>query len=190
MHLKRTFRNIVLPGMILVPLLVLMVGCLYIPTFEQVDHSAADFRPLISDGNDHMPIAVGRITREQIKAILGRPGAESKSGRFLVYFMETKQGIWIEPQCFSVFWADQQIHTLGLQFDDHGTLLSVQANNHNYNKRVGGCEMYYMGEEYAEKLAKQNAITEFNRMNKAVDGWSWQSNGSPFYIDARMFNPR
>jgi hypothetical protein len=114
--------RIAVPLLVILPLLWLMVGCVYIPWFEQATSSAKrDFRDL-SGKSPADPITDGRITKEQVLGLLGPPGAVSHNGRVIAYTMTTRHGVWIEPLCLHVTSGGEHLHALGLRFNADGVL--------------------------------------------------------------------
>jgi hypothetical protein len=100
--MKRSWRRLVPPITLLILLTWVMVGCVYIPTFEhvQLTGSKADFRQMTGDKPDEHKIIPGRTTRAQIEAVLGPPRSRSDDGRSVVYVIDTHQGLWTVPLCF------------------------------------------------------------------------------------------
>ena len=115
--------RIALPVLVIVPLVWLMVGCVYIPWFEQVHLAPGrpDFRN--RDGGSALgSLTDGLTTRAQILRLLGEPLARSGNRRVIVYTLHTQHGIWIEPLCFHVTPGGQYLYALGLRFDERGIL--------------------------------------------------------------------
>jgi hypothetical protein len=188
MNSKRPFRRIIFPATLLFSLLVLLMGCLYIPTFEHVDSSTGskDFRPLLGDGSDNKPIAPGRTTKDQIISLLGKPDRQSENGLAMVYFISTRQGIWVEPQCFEAFSANQTMHCLSLRFDQHRELIHLKTFQTDFSKRAGIAEIFYPGESIASENAKLNALELVNQDNGTASTTKpyiqRYENPSPYYI--------
>jgi hypothetical protein len=106
----------------------LLVGCLYIPTGENVHltGSKKDFRSLPGYDAGNQPRVAGRFTRERIEAFLGRPGYGSDNGRRVMYVLHASSGVWIMPLCFSIRAGTDETIGLVLRYDDRGTLQTWQ----------------------------------------------------------------
>ncbi len=115
--------RIAVPVLLLVPLVCLMVGCVYVPWFEQRNLNGAprDFRDL-SGKSAADPITDGRITKAEVVRLLGPPAAQSPNGRVIAYTLTTKHGVWIEPLCLNVTPGGQHLYVVGLRFDATGVL--------------------------------------------------------------------
>ncbi len=107
------------PVLVLAPLAWLMVGCVYLPWFEQKDLTGTvrDFR---GSGGD--PIVDWRITTSQIINLLGPPAIRSNNGREFVYTLSTNHGIWIAPLAWYATPGDRYLYALGLRFTANGRL--------------------------------------------------------------------
>jgi hypothetical protein len=118
--------RLALPGVIAGSLAWLMVGCLYIPTFESRDLNGAkqDFRPLVGEGR---AIARGRVTRPQVEALLGAPPYASANGRAIAYVIRARQGIWVSPLCLDARAATTRQFGVKLVFDEHGLLARYEV---------------------------------------------------------------
>jgi hypothetical protein len=81
----------------------LLVGCLYIPTGDNVHLSGTkkDFRPLVGQPGSHQPITAGSISRGQIERLLGPPPFQSDDHSRAMYVLHVKKGIIIFPACFT-----------------------------------------------------------------------------------------
>jgi hypothetical protein len=123
--------KLIAPLVLLCLLVWLMVGCVYIPTFEHADLRGAkqDFRKLTGETK---PIGVGRITRQQVLALLGPPPFASETGSAYGYVIDTRQGIWVIPLCFDAHAGNEGQTGLKLVFDDHGILKRYQVLEFNH----------------------------------------------------------
>ncbi len=115
--------RLTVPLLVLVPLVWLMVGCVYVPWFEQANLNGArrDFRDL-SGKSAADPLVDGRITADGVRRLLGPPAVRSSNGRVLVYALTTRHGVWVEPLCLNVTPGGQHLYVLGLRFDADGLL--------------------------------------------------------------------
>ncbi len=155
--------------MILFPLLLLMVGCLYIPTFEHLDlvGTRRDFRSLIGDPRQKSsPIQVGRIDRFAVAAFLGSPKFRSPNNRVWAYELRTDQGIWIVPECFYAGSADMRIHMLALKFDDAGVLERYDLFDQQYYQVMGAPDI---PGSYNTTNSEFGLIDKINNSNNAYD---------------------
>jgi hypothetical protein len=92
----------------------LLVGCLYIPTGDNLHLSGTmrDFRPLVGEPGSKQPIAAGAIERGQVERLLGRPPFESEDHSRCMYVLHVKKGVIIFPACFTA--ADDSDTGIGL----------------------------------------------------------------------------
>jgi len=104
---KRIFRNYILPLLIIIPLIGIMVGCIYIPTW---DHT----------------LLVG--TKEaQVHAILGPPDLAGVDNTADGYLVRTHQGFWVAPLCFAAAPAPGRTYAVRLIYDEHDRLISYES---------------------------------------------------------------
>jgi hypothetical protein len=167
---RRPFRNIILPAMILFPLMILLIGCLYIPTFEHVDTQDAkqDFRPLLNATGSTQSISQGTLTKTQVEALLGKPFVQSDNGRAVTYFVTAEQGIWVEPQCFAAFWAKRTLHVLSLKYDANGTVETVAVFNIGCAQSPDGINFMANGEPNLREAMRQ-AVAKINADNGVAE---------------------
>ena len=135
MGMRRPFHRLIAPAILLGLLCWLMVGCVYIPTFEHADLRGAkqDFRRLTGEMK---PIGVGRITRQQVLALLGPPPFASEAGSAYGYVIDTRQGIWVVPLCFDAHPGNEGQLGLKLVFDDKGILQRYQTLDFNHSDDI------------------------------------------------------
>ena len=107
-------------------LLWLLVGCLYLPTGEDVHltGSKKDFRSMPGYDAGNKPQVAGRFTREGIEAVLGPPRYASDNGRRTMYVLHARSGIWVVPLCFTVSASRDDAIGLLLLYDERGTLVN------------------------------------------------------------------
>jgi len=114
----RVFRGIILPTMVLLPLIAVMVGCIYIPTWERVDlgDTRRDFRPIVKTTSKY-PLLIGMTTRADIEKVLGPPPFSTLDGHHVVYVIEARRGFWTAPLCFFLLNRDAHTEQIGLDID-------------------------------------------------------------------------
>ena len=140
--------RIAMPLALIAVSLWLLVGCLYLPTGENVHltGSKKDFRTLPGYDAEKTPVVAGRFTRDRIEALLGRPDYRSNNGRRVMYVLHASSGVWIMPLCFSIRAGTDETIGLVLRYDNGGTLQTWQQlrnmdwynpifNNHPPNPR-------------------------------------------------------
>jgi hypothetical protein len=121
---RRTFLNVILPGMILLPLVWLMAGCLYIPFFEHRLDSGPNVRALVGPVNSGRPIAPMHVTKDRVIQLLGQAPYVSDDGNALGYVATTGVSSWVYPLCFfAAEPADAKTYVVRLVFDKGGTLI-------------------------------------------------------------------
>lgn len=121
----RIIRDIILPAFLLLPLLLFLTGCLYIPWFEhRLDASHANPRALIGPANSGQPIRPGAITRSEVESLLGPPAYATFNYRSEVFIERSGYGFWFAPLCFATAPADEKVYAVRLDYDEHGKLIS------------------------------------------------------------------
>jgi hypothetical protein len=118
-----TFRNVILPAVLLVPLIWLMAGCLYIPFFEHRLDSGPNVRALVGPVNSGRPIRPGNVSRGRVMEMLGNPNWTSDDGSAIGYTTYTGIGSWVWPLCFTAVPADNRVYAVRLVFDKNDTLI-------------------------------------------------------------------
>jgi hypothetical protein len=160
--MNRRKARLVPPVILIVLLTWLMVGCVYIPWFEQKNNSKQlDFRPLIGPADSNRPVRVGHVTREQTIDVLGEPITESADGRVLVYGINSFYGYWIAPFCFSGATGFQKGTVVRLQFDRNGILERYDTATSSALFRLTEWDGMYQ-QEAARKLDQRGLPTPFN----------------------------
>jgi len=106
----------------------LLVGCLYLPTGENVHltGSKKDFRSLPGDDAENKPHVAGQFTRGGNEAILGRPPYISDNRKRVMYVIHVKTGILIAPLCFTARDRNDDCVGLVLTYDASGHLTDWQ----------------------------------------------------------------
>ncbi len=125
----RMFRNIILPAIILIPLIGIMVGCIYIPTRDHtlLVGTKKDFRKWADDHKTSKAPALAGITRCSIESMFGKPVFLSKNDRCVAYVMGSENGIEIWPLCFGGGFVDGKTHVLKIVYDENDRLKRVVA---------------------------------------------------------------
>ena len=118
--------RLTLPILFMVPLVWLMVGCHYLPSWERVQlrGTKRDFRDLTGPvvGQDR-PIVAGRVTRRQVESLLGPPPYASVDGRSAVYMLTTRHGLWVVPLCLAAGSGSESQVAVRLEYGADGVLL-------------------------------------------------------------------
>ena len=101
--------------------LYLLVGCIYVPTF-QLPKEGKDFRPAVGPVGSHKPIRPGYATKADVRRLLGDPTHVSADGRTFSYELRTTDGHWVWPICFFSS-PEYAWYRLRLDFNADGELL-------------------------------------------------------------------
>jgi len=88
----------VLPIVLVTAGACLLVGCIYIPTFNKVV-SGVDASKKIGDATSRKPLRVGRSTRADVERVLGPPRYVSADGSAVAYTWAVQSGVWLTV-CF------------------------------------------------------------------------------------------
>lgn len=94
-------KKIILPMTLIVLGLCMLVGCLFVPTFEMPSsRSEIDFRKYVSDHTwSRKPIRPFHADRRSVEAILGPPSLISGDRRAIGYLFKVHSGVWLWPLC-------------------------------------------------------------------------------------------
>ena len=113
-------RRLALPLGLIVLSLWLLVGCLYLPTGENVHltGSKKDFRSMPGYDAAQKPRVAGRFTRRGIEGVLGRPPYASDNGRRVMYVIHVKTGLAFAPLCFTARDRSDDCVGLILSYDE------------------------------------------------------------------------
>jgi hypothetical protein len=114
---KRLVRNFILPLAILAPLLWLMAGCFYMPWLEYRTDQGPNVRAVVGPANSDRPIRPGRVTRRQVRALLGDPEFVSLHGTSEAYVARTSHGWWVFPTCFAAYNGNGKAYVVRMTFD-------------------------------------------------------------------------
>lgn len=124
---RRRVWRVALPASVLGLLVWVMVGCIYVPTWERVQLTGAeqDFRPLVGSAKDgQWRFAADRVTRSEVERLLGRPPYASADGRRVAYTLTSRRGLWVVPLCLSVGSGTEKLAALGLEYGPDGVVAS------------------------------------------------------------------
>ncbi len=117
--------RLTLPILFLIPLVWLMIGCLYVPTWERVQlrGTKRDFRDLSDPpAGGTGPIVVGHVTRRQVQDLLGPPPYASADGSAVAYMLTTRRGLRVVPLCLAVGSGFESQVAIRLDYGPDGTL--------------------------------------------------------------------
>jgi hypothetical protein len=126
-------KRSLLPTFLVVIGLALIIGCFYLPSFEEpVSPKQTDFRDLVGENAGH-PIRPGYVDRKTIVLLLGPPPLASSDGKSIGYLFGTHHGYWVWPLCFAGQDAAHTEYGLRLDFRNDDVLrefkvVSEQAN--------------------------------------------------------------
>ena len=120
---KQSLKLWFLPTVLCFLGVVLLIGCIPIPTPEKVV-AGTDYRRVF--GKQGEWLVRGETTKQQVLTHLGPPQHEASDGEFLGYYLETNYGFWVQPLCFNAG-RTQAYWMLSLQFDHQGRLLRYDA---------------------------------------------------------------
>jgi hypothetical protein len=141
------------PTVLIVLLTWFMVGCVYIPWFEQKnDPKQLDFRPLVGPSDSNKSLRVGHVTKEQVIKKLGEPMDESGDGTILVYGIDTFYGYWVAPFCFAADVGIQKGTVVRLQFDKSNLLVRYDLSTNTVLIRL------FDGDHAQQRQATQELI--------------------------------
>jgi hypothetical protein len=119
-----TRRTTALPIALIALGLWLLVGCIYIPTFNKHE-SGVDASKQVGGPKSGKPIRAQRSTRADVERLLGPPFLIN-DGSAIAYRWQVLKGVWVMPFCFMAD-ADRGTRALVLRFDDVGMLRSFET---------------------------------------------------------------
>ena len=169
-------QRFVLPlGLLFIGVYVL-VGCIYIPTFNATT-GAKDARNYVGAANEATkPLKLGMSTRANVHKVLGKPFFRTTDGRFVVYSWKKQKGLLVYPQCFSAL-PEARAFAMTLEFDSEGVLRSFDVESQQGYAYIGSppnakqftpyrVTIYQMElnlQDQPEKLAQLRAATRAAR---------------------------
>jgi hypothetical protein len=169
-------KRSLLPTVLVILGLTLLIGCLYIPTFEQpASQAQRDFRDLVGD-DPGRPIRPGYVNRRTVILLLGQPDLESVDHKSIGYLFATHQGYWFWPLCFTGQEATRREYGLRLDFRDDGVLREFRvANDQEYSDSL-----------FAEPLYPANSvIQQLNASEPTLRERSWLELNFPEHFPKR-----
>lgn len=113
-------RRIALPLGLIGAGLWMLVGCIYIPTFNMTT-GAKDATKSVGDAHSDKRLRPGVSTRRNVRKLLGKPFFATADGRFLVYSWKKQKGLLIYPQCFMVL-PETDAFAMTLEFGADGVM--------------------------------------------------------------------
>jgi hypothetical protein len=176
--------GILLPVLVLVLLVWLMVGCIYVPSLNQVNYARGhqDFRPFLGASGDGRPIAVGHVARGQVIALLGTPALASTDGSAIGYVFEERHGYWVWPQCVAAGTAQYTVHALRLDFDGQGVLKGCRTAVRDCLVAPGDVGLWRASPEVCESELLED-LEELNRVGPSLS----ERGGRPLFDDKNNF---
>ncbi|MEA2708040.1 MAG: hypothetical protein QOF78_641 [Phycisphaerales bacterium] len=90
--------RLILPFVLLVAGALLLIGCIYIPTFNKVS-SGVDASKKVGHAGSRRPLRVGQATRADVERVLGPPKHVSADGTEVAYTWVVQHGVWLSV-CF------------------------------------------------------------------------------------------
>ena len=158
-----------MPLVAIIALVWLMVGCVYVPWFEQakLTGTGRDFRGL-AVASDGFPVADGHATRDGVARLLGPPRLRSYNGRVWVYTLTTRHGVWVEPLCSQVTAGGQHVDAPGLRFDADGVLEHHRLVEKGIDPQVGSSDLFYSGPDGPEGTALASALADIDHDSGVV----------------------
>ena len=133
---RRRFPKALAPVLLAALGVWLLVGCLYIPTFNR-RVSGRDVSPEVGDERSKRPVRVNHATRADVVKVLGQPMLTSYDGRRVAYHWTTMHALWVWPLCFQAY-PENETRTLVLTFDEGDTLSAYQVTTHTENLLTSG----------------------------------------------------
>lgn len=94
-----------------------LAGCFYLPIPEhRVNGKQKDFTKLVGPKLRSPAIHQG-MTRAQVIALLGNTPHVSLDNMRMAYFLDTEDGFWVWPLCFSAYSDHRHVYMLIIAFD-------------------------------------------------------------------------
>jgi hypothetical protein len=91
-------RRLLLPIVLVISGVVLLHGCIYIPTFNK-HHSGVDASKQVGGVGSRNTLRVGSATRADVERVLGPPRYVSADGNEVAYTWLVQSGVWLSI-CF------------------------------------------------------------------------------------------
>jgi hypothetical protein len=114
----------------------LLVGCIYVPTFNHVVRGR-DVSRQVGPERSKRPVRVGHATRADVVRVLGPPLRTSYDGHRLAYSWTAVNGLTVwPPLCFTTT-AERETRALVLAFDENDALVSYRVTRQMENTLLG-----------------------------------------------------
>src|SRR5215204_2121005 len=123
---RNTIRKTLPPTLLAAAGVWVLVGCIYIPTFDKVVNGA-DAARQVGGARSKKPLRVDRTTQADVLRVLGTPHFTSTSGREIAYAWEVQNGYTFWPLCLFSGYPVNGKRTLVLRFHEDGVLRSYQV---------------------------------------------------------------
>ena len=114
----REQRSMILPVVLVLLGVILLHGCIYIPTFNK-HHSGVDASRKVGDSDSRKPLRVGTATRADVERVLGRSKYVNADGSEVMYTWVVQSGVWMSI-CFG---SDEVTSMRGLRLTFDGDVL-------------------------------------------------------------------
>jgi len=140
------------PFLLLLAGMWLLIGCIYIPTFNRVI-KGEDPQKKVGYGQSKRPLRVLHSHRDQVVQLLGEPLA-SADQRVLTYAWQVEKGVKIWPFCFTAE-SVKSARTLVLRFDEDGTLRSFEVLHADFPSQLHNTNWTPLPPELMEQFKKR-----------------------------------
>ena len=107
----------------------LLVGCVYVPTFDKVV-TGRNAAKKVGDARSRRPLRVTRSELADVLRVLGEPRFATADRRVLAYPWTVRNGVAVWPLCLAAYPVKGQ-RTLVLRFDDRDVLRSFEILKRN-----------------------------------------------------------
>jgi len=132
-HARNTLRRALPPLLLAAAGAWLLVGCIYVPTFNTVV-SGKDVSPRVGGERSKRPLRVGGATRSDVVRVLGEPKLVSNDGLRVAYPWTVMKAVMVSI-CFPAL-PHQETRALVLTFDERDTLVSYEITHEGWGLRL------------------------------------------------------
>jgi hypothetical protein len=117
----RSIWRVLLPATLAFVGVYLLVGCIYLPTFNAVV-DGPDASAKVGEASSDKTLRVGISTRDDVRRVLGKPFHETADGRLWVYSWKRQKGLLVYPLCFQAF-PENKAYATTIEFDERDVIV-------------------------------------------------------------------
>ncbi|MBV8779753.1 MAG: hypothetical protein JO353_00015 [Phycisphaerae bacterium] len=121
--------SLILAVAVIVVGLIVVEGCIYIPTFNATVRGK-NATNIVGSAQSDRPLRVGMATLRQVRNALGLQYWSATTKNSYSYMWEVQNGLWVGPLCYI---PQHGVRTMTFEFDDSGILRAFHVTSWDDN---------------------------------------------------------